>query len=496
MLVASDAFEVAAREGKVITKAVVTLRSGATVLLGPTDIMQGGTSFSSATSSSAGFDVGAAVIGRCSIKLRNEQRQLDGYDFSNALVIPYVGAQVGDSVEWLRKGAYWVEPFDSYGETVTLSCVDGLCLLEVPYDDVLTQYPATLGRIVRDACEHVGLELESSTFPNSGYIVNHRPSIQNTTALEVVAWAAQIAGCFADMSADGKLRIRWYELDAFDADGSLDGGGFHAEVDTADGGGFHFEVDSCNGGTLADPLGVTALKSIKAAMAPRVVTGLSVTAADEVTESSVASQGEQILQGSDGYVIHIDGNPIIDYGRAFDVAANVAPSVIGLSLRSVSATMVGSPTLEAGDPVVITDRHGVTYRFWATQVSWTSSGTLSVACDVKTASPFVRAQRRSQQQVLQTMQQSVTESQIQAVYSQFDSAVYNSPTFQQTQTLASDISSLSLSDLSTDYAVFGDISTNFGSMDERVTALEDGLGGWTIQINGSAKSSGIINFIT
>ena len=54
-------------------------------------------SYEQATSSDQSFDIGSAVIGKCSITLNNHDRRFDKYDFTNAMLIPYVGKSFGDA---------------------------------------------------------------------------------------------------------------------------------------------------------------------------------------------------------------------------------------------------------------------------------------------------------------------------------------------------------------------------------------------------------------
>ena len=505
MRTASDAFKIAAMHGNVIGQVECTLTDGSAVTLNPADVMQGGIGVTSATSNGGSFGIGSAIIGRCTIRLRNEQRQLNSLNLSGARVQPFIGADVDGEIEWFQLGTYWVEPNDIYDDVVSLSCLDSLSRMELPVDALTTTFPATLGTFAADVCDMCGLNLITTAFHNSDYTVNARPSIDGKSCLEVLAWIAQVAGCYVIADYTGGVRIQWYALGAMDDDDedSLDGGGFHFEVDSADGGGFHFERDTRNydGGSVLSPFGVTALKSLTAGVTPHTVTGLAV--------SDV--EGTQYVEGEDGYVLHIHDNPLIEAGRAQDVATNVAPYTVGMSLRQVRVSMPGSPTLQAGDPVRITDRHGETYDFYATTVSWSSTGTLTASCDTESSSPLVRTFRRATN--------SVDSAQVEGIVN----GVLDQELSDLTDLAAFDDINTALTDLQTDVGTLqtdvgdiqtdmGDVTTDVGTLqsdvgglqsgvtglDSRVTALEQStsVGQWIIQVNGVAQTTGTINFVT
>lgn len=54
-------------------------------------------SYEQATSSDQSFDVGSAIIGKCNVTLNNHDRRFDDYDFTGALLMPFVGKSFGDT---------------------------------------------------------------------------------------------------------------------------------------------------------------------------------------------------------------------------------------------------------------------------------------------------------------------------------------------------------------------------------------------------------------
>jgi len=536
----SDDFNRAVINGRFVARVDCTLAGGGTVTFLPQDIMQGGISVNSATSNSGSFGIGCAVIGRCTIRLRNERRQLNGMNLSGARVEPYIGAIVGGDgeqaeVEWMKLGTYWVEPFDIYDDIVSLTCLDALSKMEVPCSS--TGSNVTLGDLAYELCNECGLTLMTETFPHSDYTITEMPDLSGKSCLEVLSYVAQMAGCYVTTDENGDVYLKWYS--GVLIEGALDGGGFHFEVDSADGGGFHFDVDYYSGGLFLSPYEMVALKSFQTSVAPHTVTGLAVSDVD----------GTQHVAGSDGYVLHIKDNPLIESGRASEVAANVAPNVLNVSLRGVRVSMPGSPAMQAGDPITVVDRFGEHYDFWATSVSWSTSGTLTMSCDVESSSPLVRTYRKQgygmnsinpidvENIVTGMLDQSLTDltsinvfDDIKTRFDNIDTDVgtinTNIGTINNSiGTLNTDISNINgdISDINTDIGNLntdignintdigglntdvgnlqtsvGSLNTSVGGLDTRVTTLEQGtsVGQWIIQVNGVAQTTGTINFVT
>lgn len=90
----SDDFRAAlARNSTLLLKATMTLADGTVREMDGTDFMLGTASFESATSSESQFDLGACVVGKCSLTLNNHDGRFDSYDFTGATVAPYVGKE-------------------------------------------------------------------------------------------------------------------------------------------------------------------------------------------------------------------------------------------------------------------------------------------------------------------------------------------------------------------------------------------------------------------
>ena len=395
MLSSSFAFRKAVADGRhLLNEVTLTLADGAVHTLDGSALTMGGITASGATSKSGTFSVGAAVVGTAEITLANYGGEWDDADFTDAEAVVKVGYAYEDgTTEMLRKGMYGIEQPESYDSTITLELRDNMRLFERDYSEVTTTYPATLQTIVRDVCQTCGVTMLSASFPRDSQTVASRPSDDNTSCLDVLAWAAQMAGCFCDVDPWGRLRVRWYDTSAFESEDWLDGGTYdtdatpYSDGDVADGGWFHGGGDAAEGGGFAAPTWatVTAIRSLTVVTDDVIITGVRVVAADQfMSDGTRGADGESYLYGTDGYVLEVSGNPLVTYGTAQSVATAIGPAIVGMRFRPLTVTCLGDPTIEPGDPLLVIDRRQRTYRSWVTSLTWKAGGIQSISCDAET----------------------------------------------------------------------------------------------------------------
>lgn len=394
MLSTSFAFRRYVAAGRhLATRVELQFASGESRTLHGEDLTMGGVSLSSASSAAGRFEIGAAVVGSGEVTLVNYDGRWDDADFTDATCALCLGAELDGGIEWLRMGTYGVSQPESYDSTIALELLDNMRLFQRSYADVPTIFPATLRTIVRDVCQTCGVTMLSATFPGDTQVVSRRPQDSNVSCLDVLSWTAQMACCFCDVDPWGRLRVRWYDTSAFEAEDWLDGGTFdtattpYSDGDAADGGWFHYGGAGVDGGDFSNPpwAVVSAIKTLTTSTDDVVVTGVRVVASDEVRDDGAqGAAGEECLAGSDGYVLAIEGNPLVEYGHAQSVASVVGPRVIGMRFRPLSVSAIGDPAIEAGDPLLVIDRRQRTYRAYATGNTWKHGGFQSLACSAET----------------------------------------------------------------------------------------------------------------
>ncbi len=352
------------------------------------DIVGGGLSFDDAVSSDSNFDIGAAIINRCTLALNNMYDDFSEYDFTDARVVPWVGLRVpGGTVERVRKGTFTVDDAKYNGSIITLTCLDAMARFDKPYSLSSLTYPATLGAIVRDACDRCGVPLQTYSFPHSDHVVEERPSDEATTFREVISWAAQIACCFCRCDVYGRLELKWYDQEALEIP-ALDGGTMRPWTggEAVDGGSFSPWTAGpvYDGGTFGDRDGlhhIYALFSMDIAVDDVVITGA------RVVEKTGGEGGDALVtyqSGTDGYVVSIEGNGLIQGGAGEQVADWIGERLIGFRFRRASASHLSDPTIEAGDVGLLSDRKGNTYRIVVSSTKFKAGAAQSTSSSAQT----------------------------------------------------------------------------------------------------------------
>lgn len=306
--------------------------------------------------------------------------------------------------EWIRMGVYNVNQPDSYGGTIALECLDNMSLLSKPYSEVGTAYPCRPSDAVRDVFRHFGMDATFATGAAYDEPVARRPgtgaSSSSTTCLQVVADLCQLMGLWCRCDEMGDAYLSWYDTRAFESEGWLDGGSYgtssvpYSDGSEADGGSFadYSSGASQDGGTfdtndvghVLDPYRSTVMTD------DVVITGVRVTAANEVRVGSDGREqngadGETSTSGSEGYVLEVKSNPLVEYGRAAAVAGALYSRVGGMRFRPLTTSTHADPSIEAGDAVVVADRKGNFYRAYATSVTLAVDQAMTVRCSAKSA---------------------------------------------------------------------------------------------------------------
>lgn len=214
----SSAFKEALKndQREYIEYADFTLENGTTLNLTNSDFWQNGFSYEDSVSPNNNFQVGSAVINKVNLIINNIYGDFDEYDFFGAVAIIGVGLEINGVVERVNFGEFTVVDQPDYnGSLISIELYDNMFKFDKPYSDSRLVYPASLDTIIRDACTNCNVLLKTTDFPNKNFVVSERPDDEKLTFREVVAYAAQVAGCYAriETSAEGyggQLALRWF----------------------------------------------------------------------------------------------------------------------------------------------------------------------------------------------------------------------------------------------------------------------------------------------
>lgn len=371
MINASQEFKNLINSGvKVVNYADITLRNGTVLNLTPEDFALGGFSMTDEMTDGK-FGVGYVVGKTIDVTIANHTNKFSSYDFYKSIIYMYVAVELEDGrVLKERKGKYYVINPTSPGDTIRLSGVDSMYLLDKPYK-ATTSYPATLQNILSDCCLDCGVNIGFKQFSNYNFVVSNKP--EDVTYRDVVSYVAQIAGCNARINNNDAMELVWYDVLFMDID-ILDGGNLirYDESDTYDGGNFtnYSNAVLFDGGNFTDPAPENVTK----------ITSLSVST-DEIIISGIKLENDdvEILKGTEEYVVHIKDNPLT-IGREEEIATYLYNKLKGYKFRALSCNIANNPLFESYDACYVYDRKGNYYFTLINSVQYKISGFTTIAC--------------------------------------------------------------------------------------------------------------------
>ena len=355
---------------KIVNYADITLRDGTVLNLTPEDFALGGFSMTDEMTDGK-FGIGYAIGKTIDVTIANHTNKFSSYDFYKSIIYMYVAVELEDGrVLKERKGKYYVINPVSPGDTIKLSGVDSMYLLDKPYDSEQS-YPATLQEILSDCCVKCGVNIGFSQFDNYTFVVNEKP--EDVTYRDVVSYAAQIAGYNARISNNDAMELVWYDVSFMNTD-ILDGGNLiqYDESDTYDGGDFSDYSQSIlfDGGNFTDPAPENVTK----------ISSLSVST-DEIIISGIKLENDnvEILKGTEDYVIHIKDNPLT-IGKEEEIATYLYNKLKGYKFRALSCNIANNPLFESYDACYVYDRKGNFYFTLINSVKYKISGFTTISC--------------------------------------------------------------------------------------------------------------------
>lgn len=398
MINTSTEYKQALEEKRNITaKATCILKDGTQLDLGKNNFFGGGVAISDGVSSSGHFDIGSAIVNQLTLVIDNADETFSDYNFTDAVITAWVGMQLSDRVEWLKKGVFNASDPTTTPAVLTLKALDNMAKFDNTYDGKMS-FPTTLQAIVQYCCNKCGVLLHNGQFPNYNYRISKNPfegDNSNITYRALISYCALLSGCYARCNADGRLELKWYDTAAFE--GIIDGGIFdqttstHYQTgDSLDGGNFtdYNGGDNADGGTFTENLPyhhIYSFSSLSVSTEDVVITGIRVTAADSEDSAGNKIEGETYLCGAEGYILEVSGNPLIEAGKAREVAEYLASRVVGMRFRPFNASCIGDPSMEAGDAAIITDRKGNSYNTYLTNITYNTGNYANITCDAEPA---------------------------------------------------------------------------------------------------------------
>ena len=305
MIKTSDAYKEAIKSNRMLHhKAEIAFADGTTLTVEDAALFT--FQITDNTSNTNSFDLGSAVAQQLTLKLDNLAGTYDSHDFNEAVISVKVGLEVDGITEWLDKGEFISEPGEDSGDTVSVSAFDNMVRFDQPYSISKLSYPATLGSIVRDACSccNVALAPDSASFPNDNFIVNERPD-DSVTFRQILQWVGQITCRYSKINTAGQLSLRWYDTETLESTWVRQSGDSTETI--CEGNSNVIDVDDSEIVQVSELLSGSTFTTDDV-----VITGVRIV---EESVSGNIDEDTTYQSGSDGYVLTVSGNKLIQDGK-------------------------------------------------------------------------------------------------------------------------------------------------------------------------------------
>jgi hypothetical protein len=163
--------------------------------------------FDSAIVAGNDFEIGTAIMGSVDIQLIDRDFSLLNVKFEDKEILVEIAVKLEDETyEYVPLGLFTIEKVTKNDTIINITASDRMYKFEKDYISDL-EYPATLLDIAQDICNIAGVELVNTSFPNSSYIVNSKPTLERVTCRKAIAAISELAGGYARITRDGKLEI-------------------------------------------------------------------------------------------------------------------------------------------------------------------------------------------------------------------------------------------------------------------------------------------------
>ena len=397
----------------------LTLADTTVLHLTEADIWDNTFKIETASSGTSSFDIGSAVIGKCSFSINNFDERFNQYDFFNASAVVWVGL-VGDidnndTQVYYRMGFYTVDEPVYASSLITLELLDNMWKFDIPLSAVTLTYPITIRNAFVAICQYCGVTLGTQTFHGDSFTIEAAPE-KDMNCREFLQYMAMIGCNFLTISDTGALLVKWYNTSAIPSGTDIDGGTFdtnttpYSDGDNLNGGTFAFnDGDTADGGTFTDNSDcVWFTRNMQATFGTDVIT---------ITGVKFTINDTAYTIGTAGYMLELE-NPIVNANNVNTVLNLIWDVLNGFSLRTYNITTISDLSAEVGDCCILKDYKGNFFYSWITLNSFGFSNHV-VQCNA------VTPQRQLAKRYSKTISAAVeaTRKQTEEIISDYDLAV-------------------------------------------------------------------------
>lgn len=385
MITTSQAWKEYSRDiGVFHIKAVID--NGTQMTLTDEDFMQGSVNITDSISGMSDFTVGAVITNSFNATLNNFSGKFNNYNLAGARLSVQFGIIFDDETEeWIDRGIYTLEKPTSLGSTIKVVGYDDMDKLNRYYigkdannDDIT--FPIYANGLVMKLCEYCGVTYGS--WGLAGGTIDEFEYDESTTCRQVLSWIMQSWGGYARINPQGILDCKKFNKNAWTVGDEIQGGFIQpwGSAGTVSGGVMNpwSAVTDYDGGENGNiDFTLSKIKSLNVYVEDIAVTGVRAYAYNTVDEFQFDTVG------TDGYILAIQDNPLVT-DNTLAVATRVNDAVNGIKFRPFDASIIGDPSIEAGDIIALQDYLGNAHVSLITSLTYSVNSAERLECNAKT----------------------------------------------------------------------------------------------------------------
>ena len=299
----------------------------------------------------------------------------------------YDGADIlwGEVGEWIDRGVYTLEKPTSLGSTIKVVGYDDMDKLNRYYigkdgDNNDITFPIGSDDLADKICAYCDVSLDGWDFQT--FYIDEFEYDESTTCRQVLSWIVQASGGYARISPSGFLDGKKFNANVWNIGVGLDGGAINpwSGADTVNGGSINpwSAVTNYNGGTSGNiDFTLSKIKSLNVYVEDIAVTGVRAYAYNTVDEFQFDTVG------TSGYILGIQDNPLVT-DNTLAVATRVYNATKDIKFRPFDASIVGDPSIEAGDIIALQDYLGNPHVSLITSLTYSVNSAERLECNAKT----------------------------------------------------------------------------------------------------------------
>ena len=385
MITTSQAWKEYSRDvGIFHIKAVID--NGTQMTLTDEDFMQGSVNITDSISGMSDFTVGAVITNSFNATLNNFSGKFNNYNLAGARISVQFGIIFdGETEEWIDRGIYTLEKPTSLGSTIKVVGYDDMDKLNRYYigkdaDNNDITFPIYANALATKLCGYCGVTFGS--WGLAGGQIDEFEYDESTTCRQVLSWIMQAWGGYARINPQGTLDCKQFNANAWTLGVEMDGGSINPwyGAGTVNGGAMNpwSAITDYDGGESGNiDFALSKIKSLNVYVEDIEVTGVRAYAYNTVDEFQFDTVG------TGGYVLGIQDNPLVT-DNTLAVATRVYNAVNGLKFRPFDASIIGDPSIEAGDIIALQDYLGNNHVSLITSLTYSVNSAERLECNAKT----------------------------------------------------------------------------------------------------------------